>query len=81
MNGSKASALQEPLLRAEQVAELLNVQPSTIYEWARMDYIPHIRFGTGKKKPPIRFEREEVVRWFEERKRGGRLTRIPSNNN
>ena len=33
---------REPLLTADDVAQLLNVKPTTVYEWARMDYIPHI---------------------------------------
>jgi len=31
---------REALLKAEQVAELLNVRVSTVYDWVRMDYIP-----------------------------------------
>jgi len=45
----------EPLLTAEQVSKILNVRVSTVYEWARMDYIPHIHLGTGRKKPPSSF--------------------------
>ena len=75
------STVVEPLLRVEDIAELLNVQPSTVYEWVRMDYIPHIRIGVGKKKPLVRFERSAIIRWLEERRREGRLQRVPTNMN
>ena len=65
------------LLRAEQIAEILNLQTSTIYEWARMGYIPHIRLGTGKKKPCVRFSREAIEEWLKEKEKEGRTTRIP----
>ncbi len=45
----------EPLLTAEQVSNILNVRVSTVYEWARMDYIPHIHLGTGRKEAPSSF--------------------------
>ena len=67
----------EPLLTAEQVAEMLNVQRSTVYEWARMDYIPHIRLGTGKKKPLVRFSQSEIQKWIEQKQLKGRTKRVP----
>ena len=68
---------QELLLRAEQIAEILNVQTSTVYEWARMGYIPHIRLGVGKKKPCIRFSSDAVEEWLKEKEKKGRASRIP----
>ena len=35
----------QPLLRAEDISKLLSVRTSTVYEWVRMEYIPHIRLG------------------------------------
>ena len=67
----------QPLLRADDVSKLLSVQTSTVYEWVRMDYIPHIRLGTGKKKPCVRFDLDEIKRWLAERKAQGRTNRIP----
>ena len=67
-----------PLLRADDVADLLSVRTSTIYEWVRMDYIPHIRLGTGKKKPCVRFDLDEIKRWLDERKVQGRTSRVPT---
>ena len=68
---------REALLRANEVAEKLNVQTSTIYEWARMNYIPHIHLGTGKKKPCIRFSVADIEKWLEDRAEEGRISRIP----
>lgn len=66
-----------PLMRVEEVAELLNVEVSTVYEWARMDYIPSIRIGTGKSKPCVRFERGAIEQWLAAKKKPGRTTRVP----
>ena len=69
---------RQGLLTAGQLAEMLSVEKSTIYEWARMGYIPHIRLGTGKKKPCVRFSREAIRQWLEEKEKEGRGTRIPT---
>ena len=66
------------LLRVEEVADLLNVRVSTVYEWARMNYIPHVRLGVGDKKPCIRFDTEEISRWLSEKKTAGRMRRVPA---
>ena len=69
--------MRSPLLTVAQVAELLNVKPSTVYEWARMRYVPSIQLGTGNRKPCVRFDPEEIENWIEARKKGGRATRLP----
>jgi len=68
----------EPLLTAEQVSKMLNVRVSTVYEWARMDYIPHIHLGTGRKKPLVRFSPTAVQEWLESKSKQGRTTRVPT---
>jgi len=68
----------EPLLTAEQVSKMLNVRVTTVYEWARMDYIPHIRLGVGRKKPLVRFSRIAVEEWLENKSKQGRTTRVPA---
>ena len=69
-------AFGEPLLRAEQVAEMLNVKVSTVYEWVRMNYLPSIRLGTGDTKPLVRFERSAIEQWLETKRKAGRSRRI-----
>jgi excisionase family DNA binding protein len=56
-------ALPSPLMRAEEVADLLAVRPSTIYELSRrrQDPLPSIRIGRSK-----RFDRSAVARWVAE---------------
>ncbi len=68
----------ETLLTAEQVSKILNVSVSTVYEWARMDYIPHIHLGMGGKKPLVRFYRSAVDEWVESKSKQGRTTRVPT---
>jgi excisionase family DNA binding protein len=55
-----SDGLAAPLLRAEDVAELLAVQPSTVYELSRRrhDPLPSVRIGRSK-----RFERTAVAQW------------------
>ena len=55
-----------PLLTAEDVAELIGMTPAYVYRLVRGDEIPHLRFGRT-----VRFRRESVERWCEERERGG----------
>jgi excisionase family DNA binding protein len=69
--------LHEPLLTAEQIAQMLNVQRSTVYEWAQMGYIPCIRLGTGKKKPLVRFSQFRVQEWLKQKEVDGRTKRVP----
>jgi excisionase family DNA binding protein len=45
---------------------------STIYEWVREGYIPHLRVGGA-----IRFRPSEVQAWLERHAKPGRLHRIP----
>ena len=64
-------------MTAGEIADLLNVKPSTIYEWCRMDYVPCIRLGTGSKKPCLRFRWSAVETWLQEKEHQGRPTRLP----
>ncbi len=70
-------ALHEPLLTAKQIAQMLNVKSSTVYEWAQMGYIPCIRLGTGKKKPLVRFSQFRVQEWLKQKEVDGRTKRVP----
>jgi len=51
--------LDDPLLRPEQAAELLNVKTSWIYEAARTDRLPCLRVGRH-----IRFTRAMLEQWL-----------------
>jgi excisionase family DNA binding protein len=56
-----AVALDEPLLTAEQVADLLAIPRSSVYEYARRhnEPLPSIRVGRHR-----RFYRAEIERWL-----------------
>lgn len=47
------------LLTSEQVAELLQVEPRTIHQWARDGKIPHVRVGKF-----FRFHEAELEAWI-----------------
>jgi len=70
-------AAQESLLTAEQIGQILNVKRSTVYEWVRMDYIPNIRLGIGKKKPLVRVSPSAVQEWLKQKETEGRTRRVP----
>jgi excisionase family DNA binding protein len=54
--------LQEPLLDAEEAAELLNVPRATLYELVRSRGLPYVRIG----ERGLRFTREGLGGWVED---------------
>jgi excisionase family DNA binding protein len=54
--------LDDPLLRPEQVAELLAVKPSWVYEAVRTGRLPCVRVGRH-----IRFTRKMLEDWLADR--------------
>jgi len=50
--------LTEPLLNADEAAQLLHVPRSTLYELVRSRHLPHVRIGRG-----LRFTRDDLARW------------------
>ena len=57
----------EKLLKVEQLSELIQVSPSTIYHWAQADFIPHYQLPKG-----IRFKSDEVISWLKRKHVKGR---------
>lgn len=57
------------LLRPEDVAEMLGVKKSTVYQWSHRGYIPHIKLGKL-----LRFDEEAVIEWLEKKSSQGRLS-------
>jgi excisionase family DNA binding protein len=53
--------LTEPLLNADEAAQLLHVPRTTLYELVRSRHLPHIRVGRS-----LRFTREHLVLWLNE---------------
>jgi excisionase family DNA binding protein len=61
---SESSATNR-LMTAQQVAELLEVDPSWIYAETRAGRFPHVRVGRYR-----RFKLSAVERWIEDHERG-----------
>lgn len=59
----------QKLLTVEEIAEYLQVRPSTIYQWTHQGFIPHVKLGNR-----VRFRLSQVDRWIERRENNGRLT-------
>jgi len=60
----------ERLLTPKQLSDLLQVRPSTVYEWAHMGFVPHVKLGKC-----LRFKPKEIERWMQARSQHGRKTR------
>jgi excisionase family DNA binding protein len=54
--------LTAPLLKAAELAELLQIPVSSVYHLAEAHELPSIRVGRR-----MRFDRESVVKWLQER--------------
>lgn len=52
--------LTEPLLNADEAAQLLHVPRSTLYELVRSRHLPHVRVGRG-----LRFTRADLAQWVQ----------------
>ena len=52
-------ALTEPLLNAEEAAQLLHIPRSTLYELVRSRHLPHVRMGRT-----LRFARQDLAAWI-----------------
>ena len=50
--------LDEPLLNADEAAQLLHVPRSTLYEPVRSRHLPHVRVGRA-----LRFTRQDLAGW------------------
>lgn len=57
----KGGTLTEPLLNADEAAQLLHVPRSTLYELVRSRQLPHVRVGRG-----LRFTRAGLHAWVQE---------------
>jgi len=63
----------EKLLTIDQVSELLQIKPKTIYNWVHEDFIPHIKlFNNNKNGGRVRFRESELLSWLRRREKKGR---------
>jgi excisionase family DNA binding protein len=59
----------EKLMTAKQVSELLEVNPSTIYQWVHLGLVPYVKLGKC-----VRFKKIELFRWIDKNLRKERVS-------
>ena len=59
----------ERLLTAKQVSELIEVRPSTVYQWVHVGLIPYVKIGKC-----VRFKKDELFRWIDKNHRRERVS-------
>jgi excisionase family DNA binding protein len=59
----------ERLMTAKQVSELLEVRPSTVYQWVHVGLIPFVKIGKC-----VRFKKDELFRWIDKNHRRERVS-------
>jgi excisionase family DNA binding protein len=57
---------QSELLTAEEVASLLRVKASTVYDAAARGVLPVLRLWKGKRRTLIRFQRADIDSFIRE---------------
>ena len=58
------------LLNVQEIAELIGVKPSTIYQWTSQGFIPYVKIGKL-----VRFNVDTVMNWLSEKESKGRKNR------
>jgi excisionase family DNA binding protein len=59
----------ERLMTAKQVCELIEVKPSTVYQWVHLGLIPYVKLGKC-----VRFKKAELFRWIDKNFRKERIS-------
>jgi excisionase family DNA binding protein len=47
------------LISVKEVSEILNVKPSTLYQWAELGQIPCVKINGA-----LRFDIEDIMKWI-----------------
>ena len=55
----------EPLLKAKDLAEILNLSENTVYQLTYREAIPYVKFGKT-----VRFRESEILQWIEKNSHG-----------
>jgi excisionase family DNA binding protein len=64
--------VSDRLLRAWEVAELLDLSPATVLDWFESDKLPGFKIERS-----VRFRESEILAWLEARRRGPALESVP----
>lgn len=59
----------ERLMTAKQVSELIEVKPSTVYQWVHLGLIPYVKLGKC-----VRFRKADLFRWIDKNFRKERVS-------
>ena len=59
----------ERLLTTQQLSDLLQISPRTVYQWTHTGFIPHYKLPGS-----VRFKESEIEKWLKSRKRKGRTS-------
>ncbi len=61
------SSIEESLLTAQQVAEILAIKPSTVYDAVYRGVLPVVRLWEGRRRTLVRFRRTDIVEFIRQR--------------
>lgn len=56
-------------MTAKQVSELIEVKPSTVYQWVHLGLIPYVKLGKC-----VRFKKVDLFRWIDKNLRKERVS-------
>lgn len=59
----------ERLLTPKDLSDLLQIKLSTVYKWAHLEFVPHIKVGKC-----VRFRESDIEGWLKKKANTGRLT-------
>jgi len=65
----------EKLLKINEVSDLLQVSPKTIYNWVCYGYIPYFKvYNMRGREGLLRFRESDIEKWLQKRKQNGRAS-------
>ena len=53
------------LVTVKDVSQMMNVRPSTLYQWAELGQMPCVKINGA-----LRFDLEDIMKWIESCKKG-----------
>jgi excisionase family DNA binding protein len=61
----------ESLLTVEEVAQILRIKPSTVYDWVYAGVLPAVRPMTGPHRSIVRFRGADIEKFIQDHTRQG----------
>lgn len=69
----KEETTMQKLMTPDEIAEMLSVKKSTIYNWTHIGFIPHVKIGRH-----VRFREADILKWLKKKSVKGRNQRVPN---